>query len=174
MNHKRIFAALLLMMSAVFTFTLSSCDDDRGEKMNIRNYDNTYVKYKFNVGSGLASLYNIEVTYCDMSGKEFTEDFKLRRSGNTWEYKDEHEGNQKINFKFIVTATLKESYELEDDEYDMGHAFTVNWYDQTSKAMSYSPVDQQVESMVIAKDDIQEFLDKNPVITIANVTERPQ
>ena len=151
---------------------ISSCENDNGG-VDIKNYGNTYVKYKMNVGTGLASLYDIEVTFCDISGKEFVEDFKQRRSGNLWEYKDEKEGDQAIHFKFIAIAKLKENYNLDDEEYDLSHTFSINWYEQSTKAMSYSPVDQQVEKLIVSKADVVEYLEKNPIITIVNVVEKP-
>lgn len=152
---------------------LTSCDDDRGEKMNIHRYDNTYVKYKMNVGTALASLYDIEITYCDMAGKDYVEDFRQRRQGNAWEFKDEGDTDGELHFKFIATAKLKESYELQDDEYDFSHTFRISWYSQKDKANSYSPVDEQVEKLIVTRENVEQFLKEHPVISIVNVTGRP-
>jgi hypothetical protein len=173
MRKKRMIAVLAMFFGMLPLAMLTSCDDDRGNLMDIHPYENTYVKYKMNVGTALASLYDIEVTYCDMAGKDYTEDFKLRREGNKWEYKDEKKGSETIHFKFIATAKLKENYELEDDEYDLSHTFSISWYDQQDKAMSYSPVDQQVEKLIVSKADVEQYLQEHPVIQIVNVTTRP-
>lgn len=169
MRRKRIFT---LMATIACLFLVCACTDRRDNEFEIKP-QNTYVKYKLEVGTALASLYNIEITYCDISGKEYTEDFKFRRTGNKWEYKEEIQTTANIRFKFVAKATLKEHYDLEDEEYDLSHMFAVSWYEQATKANSYSPSDQQVENLIVSKANIEEFLEKNPVIVIANVTERP-
>ena len=107
----------------------AACTDRRDNDIDIKK-QNVYVKYKLEVGSALASLYDIEITYCSISGKEYTEDFKLRRTGNKWEYKEEAGNDANIHFKFVATARLKEKYELEDEEYNLSRTFSVNWYEQ--------------------------------------------
>ena len=160
----------LAVIASLLVF--AACTDRRDNDIDIKK-QNVYVKYKLEVGSALASLYDIEITYCSISGKEYTEDFKLRRTGNKWEYKEEAGNDANIHFKFVATARLKEKYELEDEEYNLSRTFSVNWYEPATKAMSFSPVDQQVENLIVSKAEIEEYLQKNPVITIVNIVERP-
>lgn len=152
---KSIKLMTLLMATAFVTVTFTACGDD---DIKIERPDFTKVKYTCSLGEDFLKFYDVTASYTDVDGNSKTETITSRN----WQYEGKKDGVQP-NMHCLIVGTLKSDWgDLSATSYNLSFTYTGYKYDKNTSALEVN----SGENIVIAKDNLENYLQERPTITI--------